>query len=132
VKAFYSTPNATPAPLAGESLEIMAHPRTLFARLAVYDSLAAAPRVEDLSATEPRAFVESVAATTYRLACEAGGDIPYTVIREVVENLIHAQFREVVVTILDSGHTIRFSDQGPGISDKERVFLPGFPPPPNR
>ncbi len=48
------------------------------------------------------------------------------VIREVVENLIHAHFTEVVVTILDGGDTIRFADQGPGILDKDRVFTPGF------
>jgi hypothetical protein len=48
------------------------------------------------------------------------------VIREVVENLIHAGFDEVVISVLDEGRTIRFADQGPGIHDKSRVFLPGF------
>ena len=46
-------------------------------------------------------------------------------IREVSENFIHAQFKEVVVSILDSGNTIRFTDQGPGIKDKELVQKPG-------
>jgi len=44
----------------------------------------------------------------------------------VVENLIHAGFDEVVVSVLDGGATVRFADQGPGIRDKDRVFLPGF------
>ncbi len=98
----------------------------LMARLAVYDSLVAPPRVEEVSAGDPRAFIESLAARTYHLAREAGGSIPFTVIREVVENLIHASFREVVVTIMDRGSTIRFADQGPGIPDKARAFMPGF------
>lgn len=100
--------------------------RTTVARIAVYDSLTAAPRVEDLMATDPRMFIESLSTRAYQLSHEAGGAVPYTVIREVVENLIHARFREVVVTILNGGRTVRFSDQGPGIIDKERAFIPGF------
>jgi hypothetical protein len=96
------------------------------ARIAVYDGLIAAPRVEDLLADDLSAAIEQLASRTYNLARERGGPIPYTIIREVSENLIHAGFREVVVTILDDGATIRFSDQGPGIPDKEKVFLPGF------
>ncbi|MDY0340265.1 MAG: ATP-binding protein [Coriobacteriia bacterium] len=48
------------------------------------------------------------------------------VIREIVENFIHAGFDEVVVSILDGGNTLRFADQGPGIQEKDRAFLPGF------
>lgn len=96
------------------------------ARIAVYDGLIAAPRVEELTADDLAAAIEQLASRTYNLARERGGTIPYTIIREVSENLIHAGFREVVVTILDDGATVRFSDQGPGIPDKEKVFLPGF------
>lgn len=96
------------------------------ARIAIYDGLIAAPRVEDLHADDLAAAIEQLASRTYNLARERGGSIPYTIIREVSENLIHAGFREVVVTILDDGSTIRFADQGPGIPDKEKVFLPGF------
>ena len=71
-------------------------------------------------------FIEEFAARIYSLAREAGGSIPYTVVREIAENLVHADFREPVASILDDGRTIRFSDQGPGISDKERALLPGF------
>jgi histidine kinase/DNA gyrase B/HSP90-like ATPase len=96
------------------------------ARIAVYDGLIAAPRVEELLADDLAAAIEQLASRTYNLARERGGSIPYTIIREVSENLIHAGFREVVVTILEDGAMIRFSDQGPGIPDKEKVFLPGF------
>lgn len=94
--------------------------------IAVYDALTAAPRVERLLADTVRELIESLATRTYQLSHEAGGLVPYSVIREVVENFIHAGFDEVVVSILDSGCTIRFADQGPGINDKERVFEPGF------
>jgi predicted transcriptional regulator len=96
------------------------------ARIAVYDGLIAAPRVEELLADDLGAAIEQLASRTYNLARERGGSIPYTIIREVSENLIHAGFREVVVTILEDGALIRFADQGPGIPDKEKVFLPGF------
>lgn len=98
----------------------------LRARIAVYDAPAAPPRVEEVVAEDPRAFIDALASTTYELARQAGGGIPFIVVREVAENLIHAEFREAVVTIADNGNTIRFSDQGPGISDKERAMMPGF------
>jgi hypothetical protein len=96
------------------------------ARIAVYDTLAAAPRIEDVVADGLADAIEQLASRTYNIARERGGSIPYTIIREVAENLIHAGFTEVVVTILEDGNVIRFADQGPGIPDKERVFLPGF------
>jgi hypothetical protein len=101
-------------------------PHPTGARIAVYDGLIAAPRVEDLLADDLAAAIEQLASRTYNLARERGGSIPYTIIREVSENLIHAGFHEVVVTILDDGAVIRFADQGPGIPDKEKVFFPGF------
>jgi len=52
--------------------------------------------------------------------------VPYSVIREVSENLIHADFAEPVVSVLDAGKTIRFADQGPGIADKTHAIMPGF------
>ena len=96
------------------------------ALIAVYDTLAAPPRIEEVRSDTPRGLIEALATRTYRLSHEAGGEVPYVVIREVVENFMHAAFDEVVVSILDKGRTIRFSDQGPGIPDKQRAFEPGF------
>lgn len=96
------------------------------ALLAIYDAMTAPPRVERIAAPGSRDLIEAVAARTYQVARDAGGQLPYTVIREVVENFIHAGFDEVVVSVLDNGRTIRFADQGPGIQDKDRAFLPGF------
>ncbi len=95
-------------------------------RLAVYDSLLAPPQIISLSAEDFNELVGELASKTHNYARERGGKIPFVVIREIVENLIHAYFQNAVVTIMDDGNTIRISDQGPGIRDKDRAFLPGF------
>lgn len=96
------------------------------ARVAVYDSVGAAPRVVEIDPAGVAEYLENLTTTVYRLAKEQGGDIPYTVIREVTENFIHAAFAEPVVSVLDSGNTVRFADQGPGFKDSSRATLPGF------
>ena len=88
------------------------------ARIAVYDDASAAPRVVVVEPGEVRSYLEEITATVSRLAREQGGSIPFMVIREIVENFIHAYFQSPTITILDDGNTIRFSDQGPGIKEK--------------
>ncbi len=95
-------------------------------RLAVYDSPLAEPRVISLSSDDFHDLVGKLAAATFDHAQRRGGRIPYVVIREIVENLIHAYFRSAVISISEDGNTIRISDQGPGIADKERALQPGF------
>jgi predicted transcriptional regulator/anti-sigma regulatory factor (Ser/Thr protein kinase) len=96
------------------------------ARIAIYDDLLSAPRVIDIPPQDPMEFIESIAEQTYEHAQASGGSIPYTIIREVTENFIHAHFCEPTISILDKGNTIRFSDQGPGIKEKELAQKPGF------
>lgn len=96
------------------------------ARIAIYDSPSAAPRVEDIASEDTRDYIEQLASRVYSLSQEAGGSVPYTIIREVSENFIHADFAEPVVSILDRGQTVRFADQGPGIADVDRAVRPGF------
>lgn len=96
------------------------------ARIAIYDSLKTAPRVIQIQGAPTHEYIEHIASLTYKHAKEAGGLIPYTVIREVSENFIHANFSEVIVSILDQGNTIRFADQGPGIQNKDLAQEPGF------
>lgn len=96
------------------------------ARVAVYDSAGSAPRVVEVDPAGVAEYLENLTTTVYHLAKEQGGDIPYTVIREVTENFIHASFAEPVVSVMDSGTTVRFADQGPGFSDSARASLPGF------
>ena len=89
------------------------------ARIAVYDDAAATPRVVMVEPKDVRSFLEEITATVNRLSHEQGGTIPFMVIREIVENFIHAYFKAPTITILDGGNTIRFSDQGPGIKQKD-------------
>lgn len=133
MKSFYA-PAADPPvgctrPLAAEVSQRTAddspHIHTR-ARIAVYDAAAAAPRVEEVHPAPVGEYIEALTSRVYELSRAAGGTLPYTVVREVAENLIHADFAEPVVSILDNGATLRFADQGPGISDKEHALLPGF------
>lgn len=95
-------------------------------RIAVYDDLLAAPRIVDIDPTDIAQYIEEIASKTYELAQQKGSSIPYTVIKEVCENFIHAKFKNPCISILDGGNTIKFTDQGPGIADKQRAQLPGF------
>jgi hypothetical protein len=95
-------------------------------RLAVYDSPLAAPQVVSLRGEDFHTLVGELAARTYQVSRERGGKVPFIVIREIMENLIHAYFHNATITVLDEGNTIRIADQGPGIVDKDRALLPGF------
>lgn len=94
--------------------------------VAIYDTMTSTPQIVQIPGGPTHKFIEDIASTAYKEAQSRGGMIPYTVIREVVENFIHAHFKEPVVSIFDHGNTIRFADQGPGIKDKERAQEPGF------
>ncbi len=95
-------------------------------RLAVYDSPTTSPRVIELSSSNCLEFIHLLATKTYEASQSKGGKLPYIIIKELVENLIHAYFRDAIITVLDDGNTIRISDRGPGIKNKEKAFLPGF------
>ena len=103
-------------------------------RIAVYHEVLAPPVVVPLNLPADGArgksaipqLVELLTTRSYSLAREQGGIIPIGVFRELIENLVHAFFAGVVITILDGGNTVRISDQGPGIPDKEAALRPGF------
>lgn len=89
------------------------------ARIAVYDDEVSSPRVVEVEPKDVRAYLEEITSQVYKLAREQGGTIPFMVIREIVENLIHAYFKGPTISILNNGNTIRFSDRGPGIKEKD-------------
>lgn len=95
------------------------------ARIAVYDDAAAAPRVVVVEPKDVREYLEEITLQVTQLSAAQGGTIPFMVIREIVENFIHAYFMEPTISILDKGNTIRFSDQGPGIAEKSRALQYG-------
>jgi hypothetical protein len=114
-------PQPAPTPAHAFSPQGAAAPR-----IAIYDTLTSPPRVVSVEEDELPGLIASLATETYRYCREQGGQVPYTVIREVIENLIHASFCDVVVTVLDGGQVLRVSDHGPGIQDKGRAVQPGF------
>lgn len=119
-------PDATPAPeqpgAAPSEAAGKAETAAYATRISVYDDLYATPRVIVIEPGPVRSYLEEVTNTVYRAMKEQGGAISLMVIREIVENFIHAHFVEPIISILDGGNTIRFADQGPGIADKERAF----------
>jgi hypothetical protein len=131
MKSFYepevpSVSMVEAAPAVRSAQEISSPSTYARARIAIYDGPAAAPQVVEVCAEDPSSYIEALSVRVHQIVGERGGSIPYTVIRELAENLIHADFEEPVVSILDSGNTVRFADQGPGIPDKEKAVLPGF------
>lgn len=120
-----------PAPdnshITGENAEVSstvagADQASYATRIAVYDDMLSTPRVIVIPPRDVRSYLEEITNTVYRCMKEQGGGISLMVIREIVENFIHAHFVEPIISILDGGQTIRFADQGPGIEDKERAF----------
>jgi hypothetical protein len=116
-----------PAPVHVFPAEMFAEPP----RIAVYTDPISAPLVvpvSNLPASEAEVsdFIAALADHVHDLAREQGGHLPLVVFHELVDNLVHASFREVVITILDRGNTIRISDRGPGIGDKDAALRPGF------
>lgn len=116
-----SIPAAGTAPSAEPAADTVEN--TVFAtRISIYDDMFSTPRVLIVQPNDPRTYLEEVTNTVYRVMKEQGGALPLMIIRELVENFIHAHFTEPIVSVLDGGNTIRFADLGPGISDKERAF----------
>ncbi len=96
------------------------------ARIAILDDLKSTPRIVDIEPQATIDFIGELSSKIYSFSKEMGGRIAYSIIRQVSENLIHAAFKEIIVTIMPGGNTIKFADQGPGIKDKDKAIQPGF------
>jgi anti-sigma regulatory factor (Ser/Thr protein kinase) len=112
--------------LPGEDWPQLSVQPTTPATIAIYEAPNSPPKLEEIAASDPVKFISSVATRIYQVISERNSAIPFTAIKEVVENLIHACFTGVVVTILEKGNTIRVSDRGPGIANKKLAFEAGF------
>lgn len=95
-------------------------------RIASYDSMTTLPRIELIQSNDISELISTTSNTTYNMVKEKGGSIPFIVINEIIENLIHANFKDATVTIFPDGNTINVSDQGPGIADKQKATFPGY------
>lgn len=98
---------------------------TYEARLALYRQAEDVPQVVALAADDCLSLIDSLCKRTLLASQERGGVIPLLALREIIENLLHAGFRDVVVSVLGDG-SVLVSDHGPGIPDKPRALRPGF------
>jgi ribosomal protein S25 len=94
-------------------------------RIVVYP-LGGEPEITEVSAANPRSATQKFTRFVSERVSEAGGRVPEESIREVVENLIHAGYSGVVISILDGGNVVRVSDKGPGVENKSRAMEFGF------
>lgn len=84
------------------------------------------PEVSEVSASGPSAAGTKLTRFVMRQVEAAGGKVPEAAVKEIVENLIHAEYRGVVISVFDGGNAVRVSDRGPGISQKDQAFEFGF------
>ena len=94
-------------------------------RIAVYPS-SGEPEVIEAAAAHPRSATTKFTRLVMDKVREAGGKVPEETVRELLENLVHAGYRGVVVSVLEDGNVVRVSDKGPGVADKGRAMEFGF------
>lgn len=79
------------------------------------------PELLEIHAPGPGELLEELFSAVAGMAV-----VPVIALREIIENLVHARFRGIVASILDSGRLVRISDSGPGITDPERALQYGY------
>jgi anti-sigma regulatory factor (Ser/Thr protein kinase) len=94
-------------------------------KVAVYPK-SGEPEVSEVSAASVHAASAKFSKLVMEKVRASRGGVPEEALRELIENLIHAQFRGVVISVLEDGNLVRVSDKGPGIEHKDRAFEFGF------
>ncbi len=100
-------------------------PADISVRVAVYPENGE-PEITEVSASGPRSATAKFSRLVMDKVRDLGGKVPEAAVREVVENLIHADYRGVVISVLHNGRTVRVSDKGPGVEDKTLAMEFGF------
>jgi DNA-binding transcriptional ArsR family regulator len=98
---------------------------TVGIRVAVY-RVDSDPEITEVSASSPAKAGPKFSRLVADAVKDVGGSVPAEAIREVVQNLVHADYQGVVISVLDGGNTLRVSDRGPGIPHKDRAMEFGF------
>jgi DNA-binding transcriptional ArsR family regulator len=94
-------------------------------RIAVYPR-SGEPEVTEVAAANPMSATAKFTRLVMDEVRAAGGNVPEESVREVVENLMHADYRGAVVSVLEDGNVVRVSDKGPGVQHKDRAMEFGF------
>lgn len=100
-------------------------PDGITVRIATYQANGE-PEVAEVSASSSRSAASKISAFMVSSVEQQGGSVPLRAVSEVVENLIHADYLGVVISVMDGGETIRISDRGPGIKSKSQALEFGF------
>ncbi len=98
----------------------------LSARLAIYRDGEPEPKVEEVQGTGPQELIHRLCTALEVVIREQGSDLPQPALKALVQNLIHAGFQSATISVMDSGHTFRVGDRGPGIIDKQLAVQPGY------
>jgi anti-sigma regulatory factor (Ser/Thr protein kinase) len=101
--------------------DLRVHGTTYAVRIAVHRAALEPPAITEVRDIAPAPIIESVFSQVAQIS-----SVPPLALREIIENLIHADFRDALITILDAGRTVRVSDRGPGITDTRRAVEPGY------
>ena len=94
-------------------------------RVAVYPS-SGEPEVTEVAAANPGSATAKFTRLVMDEVRAVGGKAPEEAVREVVENLVHAGYQGVVISVLEGGNVVRVSDKGPGVQHKDRAMEFGF------
>jgi anti-sigma regulatory factor (Ser/Thr protein kinase) len=94
-------------------------------RVAVYPS-SGEPEVTEVAAANPGSATAKFTRLVMDEVRAAGGKVPEEAVHEVVENLVHARYQGVVISVLEGGNVVRVSDKGPGVENKSRAMEFGF------
>ena len=94
-------------------------------KVAVYPD-SGEPEIIEVAASSTGAAAVKFSRLVMEKVREAGGRVPEEAVRELIGNLIHADYKGVVISVFDGGNVVRISDKGPGVRDKMRAFELGF------
>jgi DNA-binding transcriptional ArsR family regulator len=94
-------------------------------RIAIYPQ-SGEPEVTEVAAATSRSGTAKFTKIVMDKVLEMGGRVPEESVREVIENLVHADYRGVVISVLEDGNVVRVSDKGPGVEHKEQAMEFGF------
>jgi len=96
-------------------------------KIAVYESPYSAPRIIHITYySDLKKYIEELSQKTHQLCQQFTFVFPYPIIKSLIENLIHADFTEPVISILNEGKMLRIADQGQGIINKSHALQVGF------
>ena len=96
-------------------------------RIVLYESPNCSPYITIVSHHTPiSSYIEEISQATHKISQMCDISFPYPIIKSLVENFTHADFCDPIISIFNKGASLRLSDQGKGISNKEACLQPGF------